>query len=135
MAYLNGQEAIIPTSGHTIVPSATSRLTVNFPYLSKGTFTTGPVALQVHRGDERAASAIYRSWFDQHFPIKRPRSWLRQENAWQSIILSNGEDAVVHRFDELPKLAADAKKYDITTFEPKSTCWESGRTCLPDLYT
>ena len=90
---------------------------VNFPYLSKGTFTAGPVALQVHKGDERAASGIYRSWFDQHFPIKRPRSWLRQENAWQSIILSNSEDAVVHRFDELPKLAADAKKYDITTFE------------------
>src|SRR6202020_1314527 len=45
------------------------------------------------------------------------RSWLRQENAWQSIILSNSEDVVVHRFDELPKLAADAKKYDITTFE------------------
>jgi hypothetical protein len=90
---------------------------VNFPYVAKGTFTAGPVALQVHKGDERAASGIYRSWFDQHFPIKRPRSWLRQENAWQSIILSNGEDAIVHRFDELPKLAADAKKYDITTFE------------------
>lgn len=90
---------------------------VNFPYVAKGTFTAGPIALQVHKGDERAASGIYRSWFDQHFPIKRPRSWLRQENAWQSIILSNGEDAIVHRFDELPKLAADAKKYDITTFE------------------
>jgi hypothetical protein len=90
---------------------------VNFPYLSKGIFTVGPVALQVHKGAERAASGIYRTWFDKHFPIKRPRSWLRQENAWQSIILSNSEDAVVHRFDELPKLAADAKKYDITTFE------------------
>jgi hypothetical protein len=90
---------------------------VNFPYVSKGTFTAGPVALQVHKGAERAASGIYRTWFDKHFPIKRPRSWLRQENAWQSIIMSNGEDAVVHRFDELPKLAADAKKYDITTFE------------------
>jgi hypothetical protein len=90
---------------------------VNFPYVSKGTFTAGPVALQVHKGAERAASGIYRTWFDKHFPIKRPRSWLRRENAWQSIIMSNGEDAVVHRFDELPKLAADAKKYDITTFE------------------
>ncbi len=90
---------------------------LNFPYASKGTFTSGPVALQVHTGDEHAASAIYRSWFDEHFPIKRPRSWLRQENAWQSIILSNGEDVVVHRFDELPKLAADAKKYGVTTFE------------------
>jgi Domain of unknown function (DUF6259) len=90
---------------------------VNFPYLSRGTFTPGPVALQVHRGDWRAASGIYRSWFDLPFPIKRPRSWLREQNAWQSIILSNGEDVVVHRFEELPKLAADAKKYDITTFE------------------
>ncbi|HEX7362391.1 MAG TPA: DUF6259 domain-containing protein [Bryobacteraceae bacterium] len=90
---------------------------VHFPYSSKGTFTAGPVALQVHRGDWHAGSVIYRSWFDQHFSIKRPRSWLRQENAWQSIILSNGEDVVVHRFSELPKLAADAKKYGITTFE------------------
>ena len=49
--------------------------------------------------------------------FERPKSWLRQENAWQSIILSNSEDVVVHRFDELPKLAADAKKYGITTFE------------------
>jgi hypothetical protein len=90
---------------------------VNFPYLSEGTFRAGPVALQVHRGDWHTASGIYRSWFDQHFTIARPPDWLRKENAWQSIILSNGEDVVVHRFDELPQLAADAKKYGITTFE------------------
>src|ERR1700730_11393013 len=48
---------------------------------------------------------------------QRPLSWLRQEHAWQSIIISNPEDVVVHRFSELPKLAADAKKYGITTFE------------------
>jgi hypothetical protein len=90
---------------------------VNFPYVSRGTFRAGPVALQVHKGDWHSASAIYRSWFDQHFNIDRPPDWLRKENAWQSIILSNSEDVVVHRFDELPKLAADAKKYGITTFE------------------
>jgi hypothetical protein len=90
---------------------------VNFPYFKNGTFTAGPVALQVHRGDWHTASQIYRTWFDQHFPIQRPRSWLRRENAWQSVILSNSEDVVVHRFEELPKLAADAKKYGITTFE------------------
>jgi hypothetical protein len=90
---------------------------VNFPYLSKGTFKAGPVALQVHTGDWHASSRIYRAWFDQHFTVKRPLSWLRQENAWQSIILSNPEDVVVHRFSELPKLAADAKQYGITTFE------------------
>lgn len=90
---------------------------VNFPYLSKGKFTAGPIALQVHAGDWHTASGIYRSWFDQHFRIKRPLSWLRREMAWQSIIISNPEDVIVHRFSELPELAADAKKYGITTFE------------------
>ena len=90
---------------------------VNFPYVSHGTFRAGPVALQVHNGDWHAASKIYRSWFDQHFNIDRPPDWLRKENAWQSIILSNSEDVVEHRFDELPRMAADAKKYGITTFE------------------
>ncbi len=90
---------------------------VNFPYVSHGTFRAGPVALQVHNGDWHAASKIYRTWYDQHFKIDRPPDWLRKENAWQSIILSNSEDVVVHRFNELPKLAADAKKYGITTFE------------------
>jgi hypothetical protein len=90
---------------------------VNFPYADKGTFQAGPVALQVYTGDWHNASSIYREWYDQHFKIERPHSWLRQENAWQSIILSNPEDAVIHRFAELPRLAADAKKYGITTFE------------------
>jgi len=90
---------------------------VDMPYVANGTYKAGPVALQVHTGDWHAASAIYRSWFDQHFSIKRPPDWLRKENAWQSIILSNSEDVVVHRFSELPRLAADAKKYGITTFE------------------
>lgn len=90
---------------------------LNFPYAAKGLFRAGPVALQVHTEDWHAASAIYRAWYDQHFKIARPRNWLRQENAWQSTILSNPEDAIVHRFAELPELAADAKKYGITTFE------------------
>jgi hypothetical protein len=90
---------------------------VDFPWTSHGTFSAGPVALQVHRGDWHTASGIYRSWYDQHFALPRTRSWLRREMAWQSIILSNSEDVVVHRFDELPPLAADAKKYGITTFE------------------
>ena len=90
---------------------------VNLPYFSHGTFTAGPVALQVHNGDWHQASGIYRGWFDQHFTVRRPPDWLRKENAWQSIIIANGEDVIVHRFNELPKLAADAKKYGITTFE------------------
>lgn len=90
---------------------------VNFPYAPKGMFRAGPVALEVHKGDWHDGSAIYRSWFDQHFDVKRAPDWLRKEMAWQSIIISNPEDVIVHRFKELPKLARDAKKYGVTTFE------------------
>jgi hypothetical protein len=88
-----------------------------FPYLKRGTFNSGPVALQVHRGDWHEGSELYRLWFDQHFQVRRPASWLRKEMAWQSVIISNCEDVIVHRFKDLPKLAADAKKYGVTTFE------------------
>ena len=37
--------------------------------------------------------------------------------AWQSTIVSNPEDVVIHRFRDLPQMAADAKKYGMTTFE------------------
>lgn len=90
---------------------------VDMPYLSQGTFRAGPVALEVHSGDWHAASHIYRSWFDKYFHIHRPASWLRRQMAWQSIILSNAGGVVNYRFSDLPRLAADAKKYGITTFE------------------
>jgi hypothetical protein len=90
---------------------------LKFPYLKRGTFASGPVALEIHRGDWHEGSALYRAWFDKHFEVRRPPSWLRREMAWQSIIISNCEDAVVWKFKDLPKLAADAKKYGVTTFE------------------
>ncbi len=90
---------------------------LNFPYAKKGTSHFGPVALQVHPGDWRQGSAIYRRWYDQHFQVRRPATWLRQEMAWQSVIVSNCEDEVLYWFKDWPRLAADAKKYNVTTFE------------------
>jgi len=90
---------------------------LNFPYVKKGTFRFGPIALQVHQGDWHEGSELYRKWYDQHFHIRRPATWLRKEMAWQSVIISNCEDVVLYRFKDWPKLAADARKYDVTTFE------------------
>jgi hypothetical protein len=90
---------------------------LNFPYARKGTCRFGPVALQIHTGDWHEGSALYRHWFDQHFEVRRPPTWLREEMAWQSVIISNCEDEVLYRFKDLPKLAADARKYNVTTFE------------------
>lgn len=90
---------------------------LKFPYAKQGVFKSGSVALQAHRGDWHEGSDLYRSWFDQHFPVRRPPTWLRKEMAWQSVIISNCEDVIVWKFKDLPKLAAGAKKYDVTTFE------------------
>lgn len=90
---------------------------LKFPYTTQGKFQSGPVVLQVHKGDWHEGSRIYRVWFDKHFPINRTQTWLRKEQAWQSIIMSNSEDEVKYTFKDLPRLAADAKKYGVTTFE------------------
>ena len=90
---------------------------LNFPYAKKGVSRFGPIALQVHPGDWHEGSALYRQWFDQHFQVRRPPTWLRKEMAWQSVIISNCEDEALYHFKDWPKLAAGAKKYDVTTFE------------------
>ncbi|HTV55307.1 MAG TPA: hypothetical protein VMI06_10355 [Terriglobia bacterium] len=82
---------------------------LKFPYSRRGVFSCGVVALQAHHGDWHDGSELYRAWFDRHFHVRRPPSWLRKEMAWQSIIISNCEDVVVWKFKDLPKLAADAK--------------------------
>ena len=97
---------------------------VNFPYTANGVFSAGPIALQVHAGDWHAASHIYRSWFDQHFAVKRPLSWLRKEMTWQSITMATAEDEIVNRFNDLPRIAAEGKKYGVTTLEIDG--WDMG---------
>ncbi|HEV8506289.1 MAG TPA: DUF6259 domain-containing protein [Chitinophagaceae bacterium] len=97
---------------------------VNTPYTKRGIFSSAPVVLQVHNGDWHEGSRIYRKWFDKYYKVKREPTWLRNEMAWQSIILMNSEDAINYKFSDLPKLAADAKKYGVTTFEILG--WDKG---------
>src|SRR5437588_2631845 len=97
---------------------------MNMPYTKKGVFSAAPVVLQLHPGDWHEGSRIYRQWFDKYYKVKRQPTWLRNEMAWQSIILSNSEDFINHKFNDLPKLAADAKKYGVTTFEILG--WDKG---------
>jgi hypothetical protein len=91
---------------------------LNFPYTKQGDFHGGPIALQVHEGGWHEGSHLYRAFYDKHFPaIFRKPDWLRNEMAWQDVIMFNSEDVIHYRFSDLPRLAADAKKYGVTTFE------------------
>jgi hypothetical protein len=106
-----------PSTGElpTVEPIGLTMGWVNFPYTSITTFHAGPVALQVHEGDWHRAATIYRGWFDQHFKMARPSNWLHHEVAWYSVYLLSPEDEVVYRFEDLPKLATDAKRYGVTS--------------------
>jgi hypothetical protein len=90
---------------------------VNFPYAARGTFRAGPIALQVHEGDWQRGATLYRSWFDQHFKVSRPPNWLQQEMAWQAIIMEQPEDKIFFRFNDLRRVAMEAKQYGVTTIE------------------
>src|ERR1051326_2731593 len=67
---------------------------MNMPYIKKGVFSSAPVVLQLHVGDWHAGSQIYRRWFDKFYDVTRSPTWLRNEMAWQSIIMSNSEDVI-----------------------------------------
>lgn len=97
---------------------------MNTPYTRNDIFSSAPVVLQLHEGDWHKGSQIYRQWFDKHYNVKRQPSWLRKEMAWQSIIISNCEDVIHYNFNDLSKLASDAKKYGVTTFEILG--WDKG---------
>ena len=97
---------------------------MNTPYTKKDIFSSAPVVLQLHEGDWHEGSQIYSQWFDKHYNVKRQPTWLRNEMAWQSIIISNCEDVIHYKFTDLPKLASDAKKYGVTTFEILG--WDKG---------
>lgn len=97
---------------------------MNMPYTKNGVFSAAPVVLQLHQGDWHEGSRIYRQWFDKYYKVKRQPTWLRSEMAWQSIILSNSEDFINYKFSDLPRLANDAKKYGVTTFEILG--WDKG---------
>jgi hypothetical protein len=97
---------------------------MNMPYTTKDIFSSAPVVLQLHQGDWHEGSHIYRQWFDKYYKVNRQPTWLRNEMALQSIIMLNSEDAINYKFNDLPKLAADAKKYGVTTFEILG--WDKG---------
>jgi hypothetical protein len=97
---------------------------LNTPYTKRNVFSSAPVVLQLHQGGWHEGGQIYRQWFDKHYNVKRQPTWLRNEMAWQSVIIYNCEDVIHYKFKDLPKLAADAKKYGVTTFEILG--WDKG---------
>ena len=98
-----------------------------FPFLQPGrAWTSPPVALHFHEGTWYAAADHYRAWFDRTIPhpIDKSSSWLARQDAWQSTIISYPEGTVGYRFEDLPGLAAAARKAGIGVLQIDG--WDQG---------
>ena len=83
---------------------------VNFPYTPSGeTFVSPTVHLAFHDGDWHQAAPMYRDWFTSTYKLNEPTDdWLRQELAFQWIILMLPEGQILWRYEDIPQLAQDA---------------------------
>ncbi|MBO0707187.1 MAG: hypothetical protein J2P44_02395 [Candidatus Dormibacteraeota bacterium] len=98
-----------------------------FPFVPGGqTWESPPVVLHFHPGTWYAAADHYRAWFDRTMPIPVDKrgSWLAQQDAWQSTIISYPEDTINYRFADLPRLAAAAKDAGIHVLQIDG--WDQG---------
>lgn len=81
----------------------------NVPFVETGADWQGPdVVLHFHDGDWWRAARYFRSWYDSVVPMPPARSWLADEDAWQSTIISYPDDTIGYRFDQIPELARAA---------------------------
>lgn len=90
----------------------------HFPFLPPGgSWTSPPVIVHFHEGIWYAAADFYREWFTSQWPIDKTNSWLYHEDAWQSTIINYPDDTILYRFEDLPRLARDAKAYGINVIQ------------------
>lgn len=96
-----------------------------FAHVAPGNeWASAPFAVRFHDGIWFEAARIYRQWYDRHFTIDRRNSWLDQEDAWQSTIISYPEDTIGYRFADLPKLAEAALSAGIRVLQIDG--WDQG---------
>lgn len=90
----------------------------SFPFLDPGASWNGPpITIHFHQGNWWQAASYFRTWFDTHTPIDKRRSWLAQEDAWQSTIISYPEGSVGYRFADLPTMARHAREAGINVLQ------------------
>lgn len=90
----------------------------SFPFLRPGGRWSGPpIVFHFHTGTWWAAADYFRAWYDTHYTIDKSGSWMVEEDAWQSTIISYPEGTIGYRFRDLPAMARDALQYGIRVLQ------------------
>lgn len=90
----------------------------SFPFLRPGERWSGPpLVFHFHSGTWWAAADYFRAWYDTRYTIDKSNSWMVEEDAWQSTIISYPEGSVGYRFGDLPEMARSALHYGIKVLQ------------------
>ncbi len=98
----------------------------HLPFLQpRGRFRSCAAVCRFHRGGFEEAGRIYRRWFLRTFGMKDPRKdWLRRQSFFQMTMIMLPEGNIRYRIRDIPRLAADAKKYGVTAIQIAG--WQRG---------
>jgi hypothetical protein len=106
-------------------PDVCARI-IHVPFLKPGRQMAGATAVyRFHRGGFAGAGEIYRRWFLRTFGIASPDGdWLRQQSFFQMTMFMLPEGNIRYRFRDIPRWAADARKYGVMSVQVAG--WQRG---------
>ncbi len=97
----------------------------SFPFVASGEKWSGPpILFHFHSGIWWAGADYFRQWYNTHTTINKSGSWLVEEDAWQSTIISYPEGTIGFRFRDLTQIAQVAKQFGIRVLQIDG--WDSG---------
>ncbi len=88
-----------------------------YPAVTTGeTLTPPPVIVSMYEGDWKEGADFYGKFAREHYfkPVE-PRKWVKTMTGWQRIILRHQYGEVFFKFEDLPRLYLDGKKYGLDT--------------------
>lgn len=89
----------------------------HYPFVKKGEkLSVPPVFVSMFEGDWTNASDLYGSFARKTFFVPHaPCDWVQNMTGWQRVILRHQFGEIFFRYDDLPRLYSEGKKYGLDT--------------------
>lgn len=99
---------------------------VHLPFTKPGGRMNGCAAVfRPRTGGYDGSASIYAAWFRRAFGVKDPRQdWIRRQSFFQMTMVMLPEGNVHYRYRDIPRLAADARKYGLEAIQLAG--WQKG---------
>jgi hypothetical protein len=98
----------------------------HLPHIPSGGVMNGCAAVfRFREGGLAASGKLYAAWFRRAFGTKDPKKdWLRRQSFFQMTMIMLPEGNINYRYRDIPRLAADAKRYGVEAIQIAG--WQKG---------